>query len=440
MLQANYSFVDLIYRLPMGQKGVFATSGAKGHFPELLAFDPLAEFVLTAANLDLLPEFISTNKGNLIGFNLSYDLGLHLEEINKIAKAPEPEGLGEAAEEPKPEEAEETPKVTKPEDASEAEPAKILGVFYAYAEYICFKKDLASLFFKGSDFPEKVEALSNTRLPREKIHPLELGASWSQETYKEKFDQVIEYIKAGDIYQVNLTQKIEGEFLGRGVDLFCRLTEVNQPLFGGYFSGEDFEFLSQSPELFLKTQGPRVLTQPIKGTRPKGENEMEQKKSLLNSVKEESELFMITDLLRNDLSKVCKAGTVKVNKHKELLSLNEVIHSFSEIEGRLKPDKTPLDLLLGAFPGGSVTGCPKRRAMEIIEELEDGPRGYYTGAFGFFDAHGDLNCSINIRSFVKQGDQVNFYVGGGVTALSQWEEEYAEMEHKKNSVIANLDQ
>ncbi len=404
MLQANYSFVDLIYRLPKGQKGVFATSGQKGHYPELLAFDPLAEFVLTAENLERLPEFIEKNKGNLIGFNLSYDLGLHLEEI------------------------------------VEPEEGKTLGVFYAYENYICFNKERASLYFKGEDFPDQVEALSNTRLPREKIHPLSLEESWSKETYQEKFDRVIEYIKAGDIYQVNLTQKIKGTFLGRGVDLFCRLTEVNQPLFGGYFSGDEFEFLSQSPELFLKTQGPRVVTQPIKGTRPKGDNEMLQKKALLDSKKEESELFMITDLLRNDLSKVCKAGTVLVNKHKEILSLNSVIHSFSEVEGRLKTDKTPLDLLLGAFPGGSVTGCPKRRAMEIIEELEDGPRSYYTGAFGFFDSHGDLNCSINIRSFMKQGDEVNFYVGGGVTALSTMEEEFSEMQHKINSVIANLDQ
>ena len=408
MHQATYSLVDLLYRQPQGGKGVFATSGAGAGFPKMLAFDPAATFVLTSETQSELAAFITAQKGNLIGFALSYELGMAFEEIT--AKHPAQE---------------------------------VLGVFYAYSDYICFDGEKANLYYKWPDYPEKVEQLSSSRIPREKIYPLSLGDSWTREQYQTKFDQVIAYIKAGDIYQVNLTQKIDGEFLGRGVDLFYRLTEANSPLYGGYLGYDDFEFLSQSPECFLKTQGPRVITQPIKGTRAKGENpeeEIAQKKSLLESKKEEAELFMITDLMRNDLAKSCKAGTVQVNKHKEILSLNRVIHSYSEVEGRLKTGTTPLELLLKAFPGGSVTGCPKRRAMEIIDELEDGPRGYYTGAFGFFDAHGDLHCSVNIRSLIKKGKEVSFQVGGGVTALSRMEEEFNEMEHKKNSVLSNLEQ
>ena len=403
---AHYNFFDLLYRLPKGGEGIFATSGDHSNFQQMLAFDPVEQFTLTTENLQQLEPFLKQQSGRLVGFVLSYQLGFELENISSRHTSQE-----------------------------------VLGIFYSYPNFICFNQDRATLHFQDHDFASTVDNLAKKPLPNQQSLPLILGKSWTQAIYQQKFNKVQDYIKSGDIYQVNLTQKISGTYAGSGLELFSRLTKANSPLYGGYLGYKDFEFISQSPESFLKTNASKVTTQPIKGTiaRQNGTDDNEQIKALLDSDKEQAELFMITDLLRNDLSKSCVPGSVKVNKSREIMTLNRVFHTYSEVEGQLKIDGTPLSLLLAAFPGGSITGCPKQRAMEIIDDLEDHPRGFYTGAFGFIDPEGDLNCAINIRSLIKTNDKIDFHVGGGVTVLSKMEEEFLEMEHKKNSVIANLD-
>lgn len=246
--------------------------------------------------------------------------------------------------------------------------------------------------------------------------------------------RIHEWIAAGDIYQVNLTQafraKVEG---GAFFALYETLRECSPAPLAAYMSLVDKEILSSSPETFLRLSGRGIETRPIKGTRPRHADPDEDRRSayeLQTSPKEIAELVMITDLLRNDLGRVCEYGSVHVAEMLQLETLGQVHHLVSTVTGILREDTGHVEALAKCFPGGSITGAPKIRAMEIIDELETTPRGIYCGAIGYLGYHGESQFSIVIRTLVREGDTLSYHVGAGIVADSDPEKEYEETLHK----------
>ncbi len=266
-------------------------------------------------------------------------------------------------------------------------------------------------------------------------------SNFSKEEYTEAVSSIIEYIKAGDIYQVNMSQRFSAPFYGNPFSLYCDLFEENPASFFSFMNCGDHFIVSTSPERFIKQTGRTVEARPIKGTRPRGGTETEDenlKRELLDSKKDEAELSMIVDLLRNDIGKVCKAGSVKVTAHKTLESYKNVHHLVSYIEGEMEDTADSIDLIKAAFPGGSITGCPKIRAMEIIEEKEPVKRHIYTGSIGYIGFNGVMDLSIAIRTAVIYRDRIYFSAGGGIVYDSVPEEEYLETLHKARSFLRIL--
>lgn len=248
-------------------------------------------------------------------------------------------------------------------------------------------------------------------------------------------------IAAGDIYQVNLTHSMASAWEGCTAAFHQRLRAVSPAPYSCFLRLGDTAVASASPECFLRIDGRRIVTKPIKGTRPRrprANDDEAQVRELLASEKERAELVMITDLERNDLGQVCEFGSVKVDALCRLESFAQVHHLVSTVEGVLRPDISPLQALRACFPGGSITGAPKKRAREIIGELESRPRGIYTGAIGFFDWSGRAVFNIAIRTLVVRGDRASFGVGAGIVADSDPQAEYEETLHKAAGLFAAL--
>ena len=243
-----------------------------------------------------------------------------------------------------------------------------------------------------------------------------------------------EWIAAGDIYQVNLAQAFEASVQGGSLfGLYEMLRDATPAPMAAYLHLDDREILSSSPETFLKISGRGVQTRPIKGTRPRFADPDDDRRSayeLQTSSKEIAELVMITDLLRNDLGQVCEFGSVEVADMLRLESLAQVHHLVSTVTGRLRGDVDAVEALAACFPGGSITGAPKRRAMEIIRELEAEPRGVYCGAIGWFGFNGESQFNIAIRTLVREGRKLTYHVGAGIVADSDPVAEYEETLHK----------
>lgn len=250
-----------------------------------------------------------------------------------------------------------------------------------------------------------------------------------------------EYIAAGDIYQVNLTHSLEAEWPAPPGEFYARLRGPEAPPCSAFLSLGDTAVLSASPETFLSIDGSRIVTRPIKGTRPRGtdaESDEAAAAELLGSAKERAELVMITDLLRNDLGQVCRYGSVHVPELCRLETFPHVHHLVSTVEGTLREDVSPFAAVHACFPGGSITGAPKKRAREIIAELESAPRGLYTGAIGYVDWSGRAVFSIAIRTLVIRGGRASFGVGAGIVADSDPRREYAETLQKAAGLRAAL--
>ena len=265
-----------------------------------------------------------------------------------------------------------------------------------------------------------------------------LRTRWSPSTYRQAFQRIQDYILAGDCYQINLTQefiaKAQGSLLSRAEHLW-RLTDAP---YAGYLKLDDFELLSCSPELFIEFNQQQLITRPIKGTMPRFDDpelDAASKQKLQYSEKDQAENVMIVDLLRNDLSVYAETGSVKTNKLFEIESFNQVHHMVSEIEATLKPDVNPFEVLMSALPGGSITGAPKIRAMQIIEELEGAPRGAYCGSLGYFNFDGSGRWNILIRSIQKFQDELSVWAGGGITIASDCDAEYQECFDKVSAML-----
>lgn len=247
--------------------------------------------------------------------------------------------------------------------------------------------------------------------------------------YLEAVGRVLEYIAAGDVFQINLTQR----FVARGepepLDLYLRLKARSPAPFAAYLQWDDLAVISASPEWFYQSRGDRLVTRPIKGTRPRGQTAEEDRRlahELAASEKDRAELTMIVDLERNDLGRVCRFGSVRVSESLTVESFAQVHHLVATVEGQLRADVGPIDVVRALFPGGSITGAPKIRAMEIIDELEPTRRSLYTGAIGYFGRGGSSGFNIAIRTMLVEGDQVSYQVGGGIVADSSPEAEYRE--------------
>lgn len=266
-------------------------------------------------------------------------------------------------------------------------------------------------------------------------------SNFTKESYKKSITRLKEYIRSGDVYIANMTQRFYCHNEEDSFTIYKKLREINKAPFSAYLNFHDFQIISSSPERFIQIKDRIAHTRPIKGTRPRGntiEEDEKNKLELINSEKDKSELLMIVDLERNDFSKVCKPGTVKV---KELFALEEyatVFHLVSTIEGELQDDVSAVKVMKECFPGGSITGAPKIRAMEIIEELEGLKRNIYTGAIGYFDFRGNSDFNIAIRTILKKDNKAYFGVGGGITYESIEEDEYLETLDKAKALMKVL--
>jgi para-aminobenzoate synthetase component 1 len=268
-----------------------------------------------------------------------------------------------------------------------------------------------------------------------------LTSNFSRDDYLRTVERAIEYIFAGDVFQVNLSQRLLHPAHDDSIQLYLRLREHNPATFSAFFDAGDFQIVSSSPERFLNVQDGLVETRPIKGTRPRGHSPAADDQiaaKLMAGEKDRAENIMIVDLLRNDLSRVCQPNSVKVRQLCGLERYTTVQHLVSVVEGHLQPQYCPLDLLKAAFPGGSVTGAPKVRAMQIIAELEPAARGPYCGALGYIGFDGSMDSSILIRTITAARGYWQFPVGGGIVAQSDPQREYEETWHKAEGILRAL--
>ncbi len=318
---------------------------------------------------------------------------------------------------------------------------------YLWALIIDHQEQRASLVAHPSLAPATFDALQQ-RLLQPACAPaaeFALCAPFTADTekarYLDAFARIQAYIRAGDCYQVNLTQRFSTRYTGDLWQGYQRLRSLSPVPYGAYLAFDQLSIASLSPEQFLRVDEGAVSTKPIKGTRPRSQNVAEDlllARELAQSPKDRAENLMIVDLLRNDLGRSCTPGSVRVPKLFALESFANVHHLVSTVTGTLRDDQSPGDLLLAAFPGGSITGAPKIRAMEIIEELEEHARSVYCGSIGYISRHGRMDTSIAIRTLVGDGEYLYCWGGGGIVADSEAESEYAESLHKVQNLLAGL--
>lgn len=274
---------------------------------------------------------------------------------------------------------------------------------------------------------------------------LRIKSNFTKGQYCEAVKKALEYIASGEIYQVNLAQEfyVDLEDEVDSFEIYKALRLLSPSCFSSYLDCGSFQILSSSPERFLKKTGSLVTTVPMKGTRERGGNftsDQLLKKELVSSVKDKAELLMITDLERNDLGKVCEFGEVRVKEMRSIEEYKTVFQATSTVEGILRKDKDCFDLIDACFPGGSITGCPKIRSMQIIEEIEPSSRGIYTGCLGYVDFSGDLDLNILIRTMFIKENKISFHVGSGIVADSIPEKEYEETLVKAKAMMNCLKQ
>ena len=402
-----------------------------------LGIDPF--YILKAKNQDPLPGLrrvmdryrVSLPKspipflGGAVGY-LAYDLGFTLEK--KLKRKPK---------------------------AATRIPDAYFG-FYNTAIIIDHFKGLLYIFSAG--FPEKgyhlAKALcefnfkkiskllsktaSSGRVADIKAGRTELKSNFTRKSYILAVKRAKEYIRRGDIYQVNLSQEFSAKTNLPAYQIYNRLRSLSPSSFGAYLDCRDFQILSSSPESFLRVQGDTVSTRPMKGTRPRSRvklNDLRLKRELLESAKDRAELMMIVDLERNDLGRVCSYDSIGVSALRQLEEYSTVFQTTATVRGSLHEDKDRVDLIRACFPGGSITGCPKIRAMEVIEELEPSRRSVYTGSLGYLSFSGGMDMNVLIRTILKERNRMYFSVGAGIVADSDPQSEYQETLVKAKAMI-----
>lgn len=288
--------------------------------------------------------------------------------------------------------------------------------------------------------PQPIECHDREEIPQ--CLKQEIQSNFSKEDYLAAIQKIKYYIEAGDCYQVNLSQRFKTPVSTSPFELYRRLRKASPSPYAAFLNLPFGAVLSSSPESFLELNQGKVITHPIKGTRRRGyspEEDLRLKNDLLSHPKDRAELLMITDLERNDLGRVCAPGTIAVSSLQEIETFPQVHHLVSTIEGRLSPDQDIVDVLRATFPGGSITGAPKIRAMQIIHELENVPRNVYCGSIGYISRNGRAQFNIAIRTMILKEDRATFWAGGGIVADSDPESEYEETLAKAQGMMMALD-
>lgn len=282
----------------------------------------------------------------------------------------------------------------------------------------------------------------NDNTEQKKLHDGKIRKqSDNLEAYSKKVEKIKEYIREGHIFQTVLSQRWTIETGRDGFELYKELRELNPSPYLYYFNYGEFEVIGSSPEMIVKQRDGRIFTCPIAGTRKRGKDEKEDnrlKKELLGDEKECAEHVMLVDLARNDIGRIAEFGTVKVTQFMEVQNYSHVMHIVSMVEGKKKEEFHPFDLVASFLPAGTLSGAPKIRAMEIIEELEEYRRGLYGGATGYVDFSGDMDFCITIRTMVKKGNTVYLQAGAGIVADSEPEMEYQECRNKVMALAKTL--
>ncbi|PRR83405.1 aminodeoxychorismate synthase component I [Clostridium vincentii] len=293
---------------------------------------------------------------------------------------------------------------------------------------------IESIEIRLKDYKEKKEIVF-------KENDNKFYSNFNKAEYEEAVLKVKDYIESGDVYIANMTRRLWCNNQEESFDIYEKLRKINKAPFSAYINYEEFQVISSSPERFLSIREGLVHTSPIKGTRPRGrtaDEDLKNRNALINSEKDKSELLMIVDLERNDLSKVCRPNTVKVLELFKIEEYATVFHLVATIEGRLKDNISAVKCIKECFPGGSITGAPKIRAMEVIEEIEGLKRNIYTGAIGYFDLRGNCDFNIVIRTIIKKGDKAYLGVGGGITWDSEEDAEWFETIDKARALMRVL--
>lgn len=406
----NFDPILFFRKAAASQKNVSFLHGGRW---SIIAFNPTKKFISNHPDFEGLKKLIKKTSqnpagdpnavpfcGGAIGY-FSYDLGKEIFTIRARANKNEP---------------------------------PLINLNF-YNDFLCFDNFKKKIF---TSLPGQIQKIWETPCFYSENTIDEFKPQMSKRDYNSAFKKIQKYIIEGDIYQVNLTHRLVANFHGNHADLFCKILETNPAPFAAYLDLGEIKILSASPERFLKLEGRKIYTCPVKGTRPRGQTpaeDLKMKNELIASEKEKAELNMITDLLRNDIGQVSEIGSVKVVKHRALQKCPTVWHTYSEIVGNLRKDLSAIDLLRACFPGGSITGCPKKRAMEIIDELEPVHREIYTGAIGYISDCGNMDMNIAIRTLTAQNEKLFLNVGGGIVADSSSESEYEETLDKAKSFL-----
>ncbi|RFC36179.1 MAG: para-aminobenzoate synthetase component 1 [Candidatus Nitrotoga sp. SPKER] len=288
----------------------------------------------------------------------------------------------------------------------------------------------------------RLQQSSNASSEKFKVHG-RIQSNFTRAGYQSAFDVIQRYLHAGDCYQVNLAQRYAASASGDALQAYLELRRLSPAPYSAFLNFPQVQILCASPERFLQVQQGRVETNPIKGTRPRlndPHEDMKMAQALGHSNKDRAENLMIVDLLRNDLGKSCIPGSVQVPKLFELESFAQVHHLVSTVTGQLAPGRDALALLRDCFPGGSVTGAPKQRVMQIIEQLEPHRRGVYCGAIGYIGFDGNMDSNISIRTLVLADGEIRFWAGGGIVADSDADAEYQETLDKAAAMLKVLQQ
>lgn len=316
---------------------------------------------------------------------------------------------------------------------------------YDWAWIIDHQTQQAHLLVCGSDIDLEARWQWWQQQVAPSSQPFAMVSRWqsnlSEQEYADRFNAIQHYLRSGDCYQINLTQRFSANYTGNEWLAYCHLSDVNQAPFSGFMRLPDAAILSVSPERFLALNHQQVETKPIKGTRPRDLNpETDQKNitELQQSPKDRAENLMIVDLLRNDIGRVCKPGTVRVPKLFDIESFNAVHHMVSTVTGTLSDGLRATELLQACFPGGSITGAPKIRAMQIIEELEPHRRSAYCGSMFYISCHGRMDSSITIRTLIATQQKLYVWAGGGIVADSDVKAEYQETFDKLAKILPVL--
>ncbi|MBN2453036.1 MAG: aminodeoxychorismate synthase component I [Candidatus Omnitrophica bacterium] len=315
-------------------------------------------------------------------------------------------------------------------------------VIYDNLKKRCYISDMGITGGASKRLAKLIRAASRKGTGPEDFNPpRNVRSNFSKRSYMAAVERAKDYIRKGDIYQVNLSQRFKAVLACGAFGLYMRLRECSPAPFASYLNFGQVKILSSSPERFLFKRGGYIETRPIKGTRPRGADKVSDaamEAELKASRKDMAEHIMIVDLERNDLGRICRYGSVGVDESAVIEKYANVFHMVSTVSGTLKDGVDPVDCLLAAFPGGSITGAPKIRSMEIIEELENVKRSVYTGAIGYIGFDGNMDTSIVIRTLLVKERDAYFQVGGGIVADSDPEKEYDETLHKAAGLIDAL--